>query len=257
MSLSLSLILSESGSATFSELEVNYPVSCVISNVMDKISKLAYIGGFGGGMVSGDQYTYDIFIGKGSRLFIRNTSSTKVYKRIENRSTSQTYKIVLDDESYLCMIPEPLMCFKDSSYSQNFSISLSDSSNLLFLDLFNCGRSTMEKWEFTSLSSDTFIFINGNKILSDCLHLENSLLSVRARMSFYEVFATLIIIGPKTAKSQNHIFGLNKSSPVLWYCSRIPKCQGLVVKLASVNREALDDFIRNTLLVYEDEICWD
>ena len=114
MSLILSLNLSEARSATFSELEVNYPVSCIISNIVDKSSKLVYCGSYGGGMISGDRYVYNILVGKGSRLFIRNTSSTKVYKRIEDRTTCQIYNLSLEKDSYLSMIPEPLTCFKDS-----------------------------------------------------------------------------------------------------------------------------------------------
>ena len=258
MSLDLSLILSEYGHATFSELEHTYPVTCVISDLTEKTSKLAYIGSFGGGMVSGDQFTYDLLIGKSTKLYIRNTSSTKIFKRIGERSTCQTYNISLEEDSYLCMIPEPLVCFKDSIYSQKFTIHLTDSSNLIFLDWFSCGRSTMEKWEFQSLSSSLLILLNRETILTDNLKLENSLLSIESRMGNYEIFATLILIGPETLKSQNHIWNLKKSLQVLWYCSKLPKCQGLIVKLAGLNRESLQDFIKEQL--FESSVikyAWD
>lgn len=257
MSLTISISLSESGSATFSELEVNYPLSCVISDIVDRSSKLVYCGSYGGGMISGDRYLYDILVGKGARLFIRNTSSTKLYKRIQDRTTCQIYKISLREESYLSMIPEPLICFKDSTYSQTVSINMCKSSNLVYLDWFNCGRSTREKWEFHSFSNDTLLFIDGARILSDCLFLEKSLVSIRSRMSSYEIFATLILTGPKTMKSQVHIINLEKSLPVLWYCSKIPNCQGLVVKLASQSKEILYDFIKNKLLALEGDLFWD
>ncbi len=257
MSLILSLNLSEARSAIFSELEVNYPVSCVISNIVDKTSKLVYCGSYGGGMISGDRYVYNILVGKGSKLFIRNTSSTKVYKRIEDRTTCQIYNFSLENDSYLSMIPEPLTCFKDSKYSQNVSINLSDTSNLIYLDWFNCGRSTREKWEFQSFTTDTVLSMNGTKILSDRLHLEDSVISIRSRMSFYEVFATLILFGPKTMESQDHIYNLDKSSPVLWYCSKIPNFPGLVVKLAGINKEILHLFIKTQLLALEGDLFWD
>jgi urease accessory protein len=257
MSLRLGLSLSESGSASFSELEVNYPVSCVISDIVDKRSKLVYCGSYGGGMISGDRYLYNIFVGKDSRLLIRSTSSTKVYKRIEDRTTCQIFKISLEEGSYLSMIPEPLVCYKDSTYFQTVSINLSDSSNLIYLDWFNCGRATRENWEFQSLTTETILLMKGTRILCDRLHLENSIISIQSRMSFYEIFATLFIIGPKTIESQEHIYALDKVPPVLWYCSKIPDCQGLVVKMACVNKEILHDFIRNKLLVLEGDLFWD
>ena len=44
MSLELSLVLSKFGQATFSDLEICYPISCVISESFETNSKLIYLG---------------------------------------------------------------------------------------------------------------------------------------------------------------------------------------------------------------------
>ncbi|KAJ1963383.1 hypothetical protein GGI12_002087, partial [Dipsacomyces acuminosporus] len=128
---------------------------------------VSYILSYGGGIVHGDQIHADVRSGTGCALMLLTQGSTKVYKHragrppsyLENKrmngkfDINQTYQTLLIDVepgALVCLLPDPVTCFKGALYNQRQAVRLHDtSSSLILLDWMTSGRmSRGERWEF-------------------------------------------------------------------------------------------------------------
>lgn len=56
----------------------------------------------------------------------------------------------IESEALLCVLPDPLVCFKNASYNQSQIFNLASDANLVLLDWFTSGRYMKgERWAFS------------------------------------------------------------------------------------------------------------
>ncbi|KAI8323661.1 UreD-domain-containing protein, partial [Martensiomyces pterosporus] len=128
---------------------------------------VCYILSYGGGIVHGDQIHVDVRAGTGCALMLLTQGSTKVYRHRagrppsclkntrmnENLDINQTYQTLLVDvepRALVCLLPDPVTCFKGALYNQRQAVRLHDTtSSLVLLDWMTSGRmSRGERWAF-------------------------------------------------------------------------------------------------------------
>ncbi|KAJ1647698.1 hypothetical protein J3B02_003381 [Coemansia erecta] len=200
---------------------------------------VSYILSYGGGIVHGDQIHVDVNVGSGCALMLLTQGSTKIYKNRSGRPPSylknprndakfdinQSYQTMIMDVApgaLLCLLPDPVTCFKDALYNQRQAVRLHDcSSSLVLLDWMTSGRmSRGERWDFAKYFSVNIVtlgytpksrgeqWMDGSKILiRDALLLKqpgdpsnidqlDEPGSFARRLENIDAFAFLLILGP-------------------------------------------------------------
>lgn len=177
-------------------------------------------------------------------------------------------------QATLLNIPDPVTCFRDSSFQSKQVFSLEDeSSQLVLLDWFTSGRITRgENWSFKHYSSRIDIRVGSKLVIKDAMVLddedymrvEGEDTAYASRLKPYQCFATLIMIGDNKSSLMESINGIQKKSEemrllpltlkseedrqVLWSVSPILKGRGVLVRVAGMTTEKVRDFVKKDCL---------
>lgn len=187
-----------------------------------------YTLGYGGGAVCGDEVTISCSVGEGCTAALTTQGSTKVYKRtarVQNagaleqeheraQRASQSLLSRVSRGGLLAVVPDPVTCFKDSSFRQHQRFLLEQGSSLVLVDWLTSGRmSRGEGWAFSRLESRNEVMVQGaspvgpgpqeqergwEALVLDSLVLEELPgLSIRERMLGMNVVGVVILLGPR------------------------------------------------------------
>ncbi|KAI8912540.1 UreD-domain-containing protein, partial [Gorgonomyces haynaldii] len=212
-----------------------YPLSIQSTQSYNDNLLLAYLLNYGGGLVGGDCIDIQVSVSDSKALALHATASTKVYKQGDAVDpSSQSMTAIITNNALLAVLPEPVVCFKDSRYRQKQVFQLHNGS-LVFLDWYLCGRSSLgERWQFQEYESVTEIYQDNILIIKDCWRLDNTFMDLASRMEPFECYCNLFLIGERVQESIKRIQQLttklnrNQSHVLLWACSPIEG--GLVVR---------------------------
>lgn len=180
-------------------------------------------------------------------------------------STRQLMDIVVRPASSLFLLPSPVTCFSEASYSQRQTFRLGATSNLLLLDWFTSGRMSHaggEEWQFARYRSRNEVWIEDRLVAKDVLLLEDETAAAGADKSYvarvapYSCYATILLFGPAMAPILAHlqaafanITQYNQSRPysMLWSFSELEKGRGGIARCAGDSTEAVKDWIVQVL----------
>jgi len=158
-------------------------------------SAWVYAATFGGGLVGGDAVRMTVEVADGARAFLSTQASTKVYRSAA--PSSQHLHARAGDDALLAVVPDPVVCFAGSSFSQEQSYELSSRATLVAVDWITSGRhATGERWLFDRYSSRIDVRRDGRRILYDCLRLDGDDGAVPRRMGRFNVCLLAVMIGP-------------------------------------------------------------
>jgi len=287
-------VLRKSGNeAAFSELSYSYPLKLLSpQGSSDAPVAIAYMMSYGGGLVSGDQVELSVDLGSGTSLLLLTQGSTKVFKSRPSayslstaplspklngegttsddaraNATTQKIDFTISSDAFLLLLPDPVTCFRASSYSQLQTFHLEHGSSAAILDWFTSGRmSRGEQWEFERYRSSNEVFLGGKRIMRDVMLLESappddSLLflpprTLKDRLGPYACYATLLLVGPKVqnliaslqAAYQNiHLFQQSEPLPLVWSLSALDESAGAVVRVAAMETDMVRMWLRQNL----------
>ncbi|CAH9106454.1 unnamed protein product [Cuscuta europaea] len=197
------------GKSTITHCFAKYPLKFIIPKKVGSSQTDAvwiYTITYGGGIVSGDCISCLITVGDGCTTVLTTQASTKVYKSVESKCSEQLLEATVGSSSLLAVIPDPVTCFSTAKYSQRQVFRMSLDSNLLLVDWITSGRHERgEKWVFDLYKSTNHIFLDDEPLFLDSLMLEKGMSSIAERMGGYQVFAMLILVGPKLEHLQKQI----------------------------------------------------
>ena len=155
-----------------------------------------YTSSYGGGLVDGDRIALDVEIGPGAAAFISTQASTKVYRSPQGTSTELHARI--STEGLLAVMPDPIVCFAGSRYSQVQSFDLSADSGLVLVDWVSSGRhASGERWAFHEYVARLRARVEGRLVLHDALALRGDDGDVRNRLGRFDVLAVVLILGTR------------------------------------------------------------
>lgn len=92
-----------------------------------------------GGIVGGDQLSYNIHLQPNTHALITNTSATKIYRSPE-KTAHQTINIKLDNNAHLEWLPQETIIFKNAKFRQDIKIELQPKSTILLWEINRFGR---------------------------------------------------------------------------------------------------------------------
>jgi len=196
----------------------------------------ACLGGFGGGLVSGDHVAVEVVLDRGARAFIGTQASTKVYRADDRRRARQDWRVRLADEACLIALPDPLTCFAHADYRQHQHLQLAAGASLVWLDWCSDGRHhNAERWAFTRYDATLALERDGERLLTDGLLLEaDAAAPLTARLNDQAVIASAVVLGPQVAALAADLRRAVHADPsppgVRWACSPLAE-DGVLVRL--------------------------
>ncbi|KAI8371860.1 urease accessory protein UreD [Blakeslea trispora] len=283
----------------FERIHAQYPLKFIPTTGHADRLAVVYMLSYGGGVISGDQFEIDIQVKKNAILLLMTQGNTKIFKdRLHQQQwlaslqdqrptfqfthtvdrvlpSVQTIQSVVQPDATLLVLPDPVTCFRDSSFESRQEFKLEDASaQLVLLDWFTSGRMTRgENWSFRHYSSRIDVRIGSRLVIRDAMVLDDEdymrqnphETAYAHRLKPYSCFATLIIIAAETdthavsplklsvdylqAKTEKmRLMPLSLKSKedrqVLWSVSPMLKGRGALVRVAGMTTEQVRDFVK-------------
>jgi urease accessory protein len=253
-----------------------------------------YTLAYGGGLVAGDVISLRVELDEGCGLVMLTQGSTKVFKKrpglrpkshsLRQSSTPsddhwtihQRLHVTLKPDCLLLVMPDSVSPFRDSRYSQiqRFVLPPCGTGSALILDWVNSGRGQQQRYNGASETAEIYsmaryastneVMIGDKTIMRERMILDNSLLpsksndisSIAKHLAPYNVYATVLIIGPKFASLLEYLrvmvdgvqqFQLQRPQKLTWAFSPVEGGKGGVVRVAGVEVEDVKIWLRAVL----------
>jgi urease accessory protein len=155
-----------------------------------------------GCVLQGDRFAFDICLAPGARAHVTTQSATKVHSMDANYA-AQRQSITLADDTYLELLPEPLIPHRRARFLSDTRISIASSATLLYSEIVQPGRKHHHVEEcfgatLLSLALDARR-PDGRPLFSENLLVEPACRPVRQTgvMGSFDVFANVLLLTPK------------------------------------------------------------
>ena len=168
---------------------------------------------YGGGLVGGDAIATDVEIGPGAAAVLSTQASTKVYR--SPRGTTTTLQARVAAGGLLVVIPDPVVCFASSAYTQRQTFDLHPDASLVCLDWMTSGRRARgERWLFDRYRATLSIRHASRLICYDAVTLDAGDGSIGDRFGRFDVLATLALVGPAVGPDAARLLDALARAPV-------------------------------------------
>jgi len=168
---------------------------------------------YGGGLVDGDAMVLDVEIDEGASALISSQASTKVYR--SPRGVSSVLHASVAPGGTLVVLPDPVVCFAESSYHQSQHFDLAGDASLLWLDWMTSGRRAHgERWVFDTYRTRLAIQVNGTAICYDAVTLAAADGALAERFDRFDVLATLAMTGPAFREPAERLVAAHAQRPI-------------------------------------------
>ncbi|KAI8886434.1 UreD-domain-containing protein [Backusella circina FSU 941] len=290
----------------FERIHAQYPLKFIPTTGHADRLGVVYMLSYGGGVISGDKFDVDIRLEQDSILLLMTQGNTKIFKdklgqrlwlaslselsqptmvfskpveQVSGGVTSsakaapslQIINYHVGADAILLAIPDPVTCFRDSSFQSRQVIYLKDeTSQLVLLDWFTSGRLTRgENWSFRHYSSRIDVKVGNKLVIKDAMVLDDEdymkendgETAFASRLKPYNCFATLIMISSneaggvlesvETIQKKSEAMRLmpltlksEEDRQVLWSVSPILKNRGALIRIAGMTTEQVRDFVK-------------
>lgn len=121
------------GMSYVTRMRATYPYKFLKSNISNGLYTIVFLLGYGGGIVSGDRQELRITVNENAVLILKTQGSTKIFKGINERYTSQEIVANISSGSLLAFLADPTTCFNGSKYTQHQIYNLEEGARLVFL----------------------------------------------------------------------------------------------------------------------------
>lgn len=182
-----------------------------------------FVTSFGGGLVDGDALALRAEVGAGAKLLLATQASTKVY-RSTGRGATQRFSVDVGPGGLLVVLSDPLVCFEDAQYTQNWDVALAPDATLVVQDCLSAGRVARgERWAFARYASRWRIERAGAAVLDDAQRLDRADGPLAARLDPFDALATVMATGPGAGELAARIVAQGTEAPTRErVCSWVP-----------------------------------
>ena len=154
-----------------------------------------------GCVLQGDRFAFDVSLGPGARAHVTTQSATKIHSMDANYAV-QAQTITLADDSYLELLPEPLIPHRRARFLSDTRISIAPTASLLYAEIVQPGRKyhhAGEAFGATLLSLAVEAHRpDGRLLCSEKLLIEPATRPVRQTgvMGAFDVFGNILLLTP-------------------------------------------------------------
>ncbi|MDE5843691.1 MAG: urease accessory protein UreD [Muribaculaceae bacterium] len=214
-----------------------------------------YILSSGGPNVEGDRYQQDITMRKDSFAFVTTGAATKIAE-MEHNYSGMVQNLVLEENTYLEFMPEPVYPCKHARFISDTSITIDESATLFYSEIYMGGRKYYNEGELFQYD-----------ILSVCCHAKRPDGTPLFREKFiirpeevnprqlgimgqYDVFANVIVLTPPE-KSDRIYKDINpfidKENKIACGITHLPNNAGLLFKVVGMEPGPVKAIVRDFL----------
>ncbi len=210
-----------------------------------------YTSNYGGGILGGDRIHLSVRVRTAAKAALLTQSSTKVYR--SSHGACQNLYSEIETAASLVVFPDPVVCYAQSSFSQNQEFHLQDKASLLFVDIISSGRQDFgERWLFKSLKNQIRVYREKKLIFLESLLLEPKIGKLASRMGRFEALGLVLLIGPDFKDHGKQIMDAVGKQSVQPFSELISSAnaldqEGALLRFAAVSLEELGKKIRETL----------
>lgn len=195
---------------------------------------------FGGGLVRGDVTRLEVTVDEGGALALLTQASTKVYRG----SSEQWVDVAVAPGGLAAVLPDPVACFAESSFTQRTCARLAPDASLLLVDAYTSGRAAHgDEWRMSALDSRIVAVVGGRERVWDATRLDERDGSIAARLPGVGAFATVVAIGPRAAPAAEAALALAASPPRGALVAAAPVDGGALTRISAGSAEALDELV--------------
>ena len=125
-----------------------------------------------GGLVGGDRLHVEARLGEDTHVLLTTPSSTRIYHS-ESQNAVQSTSLRVGRNAILEWMPDGVIPFSGSRYSQSLSVDLEEGSTCILWDAFSTGRIARgERWAFTFFSNEIRIRWSGEEAVLERYAIE-------------------------------------------------------------------------------------
>jgi len=228
------------------------PLKVVRAFIVEDGSALVHVHNVSGGLLGGDQLAMSLEIGESAHVQVTTTGATRIYRsRADARPATQRIDVRVAQNACLEYLPDPLIPFAGSRFTQRTTIHLDAGAGLFWWEVLAPGREARgELFAYDAVEMKTDIFALGSPIAIERVRVEPRLYPVAspARLGKYRYWATFYIcrVGPEPSAwlaLEQHLRDvaceLSPAADALWGISTLP-AHGIICRcLATCGRDAL------------------
>jgi urease accessory protein len=213
---------------------------------------LAHLHNVSGGLLGGDQLAMKVRVGPAAQVQLTSTGATRLYRpRTDSPVTTQANEISVGEGALLEYVPDPIIPFAASRFSQRTRIQLADGAGLFWWEILAPGREARDEiFAYDLLEMKMDIAARSRAIAAESIRLEPRIrpLASLARLGPFRTWATFYIcrvgLEPNAwlaleGELRELAAGLPHSGEVRWGISTLV-AQGLAIRaLAERGRDVL------------------
>jgi urease accessory protein len=158
---------------------------------------LAHLHNVSGGLLGGDQLAMNVHVGPAAQVQLTTTGATRIYRpRGDAPVTTQTTEISIAENALLEYVPDPIIPFAASHFSQRTKIHLANGAGLFWWEILAPGREARgELFEYDFLEMKMDIAAQSRPIAAESIRLEPRTrpLTSLARLGPFRTWATFYI----------------------------------------------------------------
>ena len=210
-----------------------------------------YTSSFGGGFVDGDSVELTIRLGAATQAALLSQSSTKIYR--SPTGTKQRIEGRLEEGSTFFSLPDPVVCFEGSNFSQRQTYELDMDASLLLVETVHSGRySSGERWAFDSYRSRIEVRRNQEPVFLESLCLDSGAGPLVNRLGRFNAYCLILLLGPTLEARGRELLEAVSSQRLMPGADFVASAcalprEGVVVRLASASTEVLSEAVRSYL----------
>lgn len=251
--------LDKTGKSIMRGMEAHHPIVVQKELYFDEAMPempCVYILSSGGPYVNGDRYRQDITMRRGSIAWVSTGAATKIAEMRKNYVGMQQH-IVLEEDSYLEFLPEPVYPGLHSRFICDTDIVAHPTATLVYGEIYMCGR----KYYVTKCPEGE---IYRYDVLSVCTHArrpegeelfrEKFLIEPPRRfpksvgvMDRYDVFANLVVVTPK--EKADEIYAsiepfIDRDKQLALGITQLPSDAGVLIKILGMEAGPVKKLVR-------------
>jgi urease accessory protein len=158
-----------------------------------------YVQNPSGGVFSGDNLEIRLEAGPGARAHVTTPSATRLL-HMDAEGARQEVQLVLGDEAYVELLPEPIIPHAGCRFEQRVQADLGPKAAFVAAETVAPGRlARHELFEYERLLLSTRVTRGGHELCVDTVLLEPQLRSpaTRGLLGGFPYFATLLAVAPE------------------------------------------------------------
>lgn len=191
------------------------------------------------GVLAGDENKIDLDIGADSSVIFTDQGYQKLFNT-DGSISRQDLEISVEERAELIYMPHPVMTFAGCDHEAKSTIKITDSSHLVFSEIYCCGRTAMgESFGLKRFRSRTEISVNGRADFIDNTLIEPSRLPIESK-GFFEGFTHtgfMYLYSPKIDRIKFTAENAYNDDSVQLCCSKTEK--GLSIRALGYSGEEI------------------